>query len=300
MIIDATSGSIARFVNHSCKPNCHMIKWIVAGQPRVALFAGPEPIQTGDELTYDYNFDPFSLKNVQKCLCGEDNCRGVLGPRPKEKPAAAIAAAAAANVAGGSNKGKTHGKVKGKGDGKITGKGDGKSKAKGKVPVKVLVQAQAAPVIKRPLGRPPSQATVARRQAIEALLVSGREMTTARKQKRHAQEDKDDGGKSGSLATGDNEDRRESKKRRLDAGPTAAAAGKESPARTTRSITTSKSPVEIDAGKPAGSDTPTAPDVQKPPRAAWKAKTKTAGTAVASGGVEVASRAERASRRTAA
>ncbi|CAG9947038.1 unnamed protein product [Clonostachys rosea f. rosea IK726] len=88
MIIDATTGSIARFVNHSCNPNCRMIKWIVAGQPRMALFAGDKPILTGDELTYDYNFDPFSSKNVQKCLCGQPNCRGFLGPKPREvKPA---------------------------------------------------------------------------------------------------------------------------------------------------------------------------------------------------------------------
>lgn len=84
MIIDATTGSIARFVNHSCDPNCRMIKWVVSGQPRMALFAGDKPIMTGDELTYDYNFDPFSNKSVQKCLCGSKNCRGVLGPRPKE------------------------------------------------------------------------------------------------------------------------------------------------------------------------------------------------------------------------
>ncbi|UKZ74235.1 hypothetical protein TrVFT333_001896 [Trichoderma virens FT-333] len=83
MIIDATTGSIARFVNHSCNPNCRMIKWIVSGQPRMALFAGDRPIMTGEELTYDYNFDPFSAKNVQKCLCGQPNCRGVLGPKPK-------------------------------------------------------------------------------------------------------------------------------------------------------------------------------------------------------------------------
>lgn len=84
MIIDATTGSIARFVNHSCSPNCRMIKWIVSGQPRMALFAGDNPIMTGDELTYDYNFDPFSAKNVQTCLCGSENCRGFLGPRPRE------------------------------------------------------------------------------------------------------------------------------------------------------------------------------------------------------------------------
>ncbi|CAK7263686.1 hypothetical protein SEPCBS57363_000696 [Sporothrix epigloea] len=85
LIIDGTSGSIARFVNHSCSPNCRMIKWIVSGQPRIALFAGDRPIMTGEELTYDYNFDPYSAKNVQGCLCGAENCRGVLGPRKSER-----------------------------------------------------------------------------------------------------------------------------------------------------------------------------------------------------------------------
>ncbi|KAI0201836.1 hypothetical protein F4808DRAFT_100185 [Astrocystis sublimbata] len=109
MIIDATTGSIARFVNHSCQPNCRMVKWIVSGQPRMALFAGDKDIMTGDELTYDYNFDPFSAKNVQKCLCGAPNCRGVLGPKPKEvkppKPSKAeLAKAAKANGKGGKRK----------------------------------------------------------------------------------------------------------------------------------------------------------------------------------------------------
>jgi palmitoyltransferase ZDHHC9/14/18 len=57
MIIDATRGTIARFVNHSCEPNCEMIKWTVGGEPRMALFAGPRGIMTGEELTYDYNFE---------------------------------------------------------------------------------------------------------------------------------------------------------------------------------------------------------------------------------------------------
>ncbi|KAI9754432.1 MAG: hypothetical protein M4579_004700 [Chaenotheca gracillima] len=84
MIIDATRGSIARFVNHACEPNCRMEKWTVAGKPRMALFAGERGIMTGEELTYDYKFDPFSVKNVQECRCGSSNCRGVLGPKPKE------------------------------------------------------------------------------------------------------------------------------------------------------------------------------------------------------------------------
>jgi len=63
-----------------------MEKWTVAGKPRMALFAGEKGIMTGEELTYDYNFDPFSQKNVQECRCGSTNCRGVLGPKPKEQP----------------------------------------------------------------------------------------------------------------------------------------------------------------------------------------------------------------------
>lgn len=86
MIIDATRGSITRFVNHSCDPNCRMEKWTVGGKPRMALFAGDRGIMTGEELTYDYNFDPYSQKNIQVCRCGSDNCRGVLGPRPKDLP----------------------------------------------------------------------------------------------------------------------------------------------------------------------------------------------------------------------
>ncbi len=95
MIIDATRGSMARFVNHSCEPNCRMEKWTVGGKPRMALFAGDNGIVTGDELTYDYNFDNYSQKNVQECRCGAKNCRGFLGkkakeekkPKPDEKPA---------------------------------------------------------------------------------------------------------------------------------------------------------------------------------------------------------------------
>ena len=57
MIIDATRGSIARFVNHACEPNCRMEKWTVGGKPRMALFAGDRGVSTGEELSYDYNFE---------------------------------------------------------------------------------------------------------------------------------------------------------------------------------------------------------------------------------------------------
>lgn len=57
LIIDATCrGSIARFVNHSCEPNCSMVEWNVAGKPRMALCAGDGGIMTGEELSFNYNF----------------------------------------------------------------------------------------------------------------------------------------------------------------------------------------------------------------------------------------------------
>lgn len=87
LVIDATArGSIARFVNHACEPNCRMEKWTVNGKPRMALFAnGERGIMTGEELTYDYNFDPFCARNVQECRCGSIGCRGILGKRAPEK-----------------------------------------------------------------------------------------------------------------------------------------------------------------------------------------------------------------------
>jgi len=69
MIIDATTcGSSARFVNHSCEPNCKMEKWTVAGKPRMALFAGENGIMSGEELTYDYNFEYVAHQIIQMRL----------------------------------------------------------------------------------------------------------------------------------------------------------------------------------------------------------------------------------------
>ncbi|KAF2103919.1 hypothetical protein NA57DRAFT_70131 [Rhizodiscina lignyota] len=96
-ILDATKGSMCRFVNHSCEPNCEIRKMYVRNgtdkksnmEPRMALFALEGGIRVGEELTYDYNFDPFSIRNAQKCLCGSAKCRGILGPRPPKERAKA-------------------------------------------------------------------------------------------------------------------------------------------------------------------------------------------------------------------
>ncbi|KAF9615804.1 hypothetical protein IFM89_026475 [Coptis chinensis] len=79
--IDATyKGNFARFVNHSCDPNCRMEKWEVDGETRVGIFA-MRSIKVGEPLTYDYRFVCFG--SDVECHCGASNCHGTLGTRRK-------------------------------------------------------------------------------------------------------------------------------------------------------------------------------------------------------------------------
>lgn len=75
-------GSLCRFVNHSCKPNCGMAKIYVDGLPRMILQA-EEDVEAGSELTYDYKFDNFEDMTPQQCFCGADTCRGTLSAQMK-------------------------------------------------------------------------------------------------------------------------------------------------------------------------------------------------------------------------
>uniref|UniRef100_A0A915KGG2 Histone-lysine N-methyltransferase n=1 Tax=Romanomermis culicivorax TaxID=13658 RepID=A0A915KGG2_ROMCU len=72
------SGSVARFINHSCQPNCEVQKWVVNGQYRMGIFAVVD-IQAGQELTYNYNFQSFSRTGPEKCLCRSEKCSGAVG-----------------------------------------------------------------------------------------------------------------------------------------------------------------------------------------------------------------------------
>jgi [histone H3]-lysine4 N-trimethyltransferase SETD1 len=48
----AVDGNIARFINHSCTPNCYSA---VDEKTKTIWIRAAKPIRPGDELTYDYN-----------------------------------------------------------------------------------------------------------------------------------------------------------------------------------------------------------------------------------------------------
>jgi len=84
-VIDAgVDGNEARFVNHSCEPNCES----VIENQRVYIDA-IRPIEPGEELTYDYQIkreadDPPDIDAVFACRCGVEGCRGsMLWPPPR-------------------------------------------------------------------------------------------------------------------------------------------------------------------------------------------------------------------------
>ena len=87
IVIDAGSnGNDARFINHSCDPNCESI----IKNKRVFIEA-LRTIQPGEELNYDYAIgrdadDAPTVDEIFACRCGAANCRGsMLEPRKKPR-----------------------------------------------------------------------------------------------------------------------------------------------------------------------------------------------------------------------
>ncbi|XP_059192383.1 histone-lysine N-methyltransferase SETD1B-A-like [Centropristis striata] len=75
-IIDATKlGNLARFINHSCNPNCYAKIITVESQKKIVIYSR-QPISVNEEVTYDYKF-PIEETKIP-CLCGADSCRGSL------------------------------------------------------------------------------------------------------------------------------------------------------------------------------------------------------------------------------
>ena len=64
----------ARFINHSCQPNCEVE--IIKGQ---IWICSVKNIQKGEELNYDYGyeFDEEDYKD-HRCKCGSKNCIGYI------------------------------------------------------------------------------------------------------------------------------------------------------------------------------------------------------------------------------
>jgi len=86
-VIDGGSdGTDARWINHSCEPNCEARE----EDGRVYIYALRD-IKRGEELNYDYGLimeqrHTPALKRAYACLCGSPNCRGtLLAPKKKKK-----------------------------------------------------------------------------------------------------------------------------------------------------------------------------------------------------------------------
>ncbi|KAF1974088.1 hypothetical protein BU23DRAFT_463003 [Bimuria novae-zelandiae CBS 107.79] len=78
-VIDATKmGGIARFINHSCTPNCTAKIIRVEGTKRIVIYALRD-IAQDEELTYDYKFErELDATDRIPCLCGSVGCKGFL------------------------------------------------------------------------------------------------------------------------------------------------------------------------------------------------------------------------------
>jgi hypothetical protein len=96
-VIDANvGGNAARWINHSCAPNCEAVhdedEHNRPERDRV-LIEAKRAIRKGEELTYNYGIvlevpHTAKLKRIWRCLCGAPRCRGtMLGPKraPKTK-----------------------------------------------------------------------------------------------------------------------------------------------------------------------------------------------------------------------
>jgi SET domain-containing protein len=79
-VIDAgVRGSVARWINHSCAPNC---KSFEDDDGRVFIEAR-RAIVPGEELTYDYRLSldgriTRKIREEYACRCGAKRCRGSL------------------------------------------------------------------------------------------------------------------------------------------------------------------------------------------------------------------------------
>lgn len=75
-IVDATRvGNVARFINHSCEPNCYSRIVSVEGVKKIVIFA-KRRLRRGEEIKYDYQF-PLEDDKIP-CYCGALSCTGFM------------------------------------------------------------------------------------------------------------------------------------------------------------------------------------------------------------------------------
>ena len=78
LYIDATNrGGFARFINHSCDPNCDTRQVFFNGINHILIYAKRD-IKPYEELNYDYRMDYETKDKRIKCLCGSPNCKKYL------------------------------------------------------------------------------------------------------------------------------------------------------------------------------------------------------------------------------
>lgn len=68
-------GNLAKFINHSCNPNCESMIY-----RREIWVRALRRIKPGEELTFDYGFDILEAL-ASPCSCGEKQCVGFVMDR---------------------------------------------------------------------------------------------------------------------------------------------------------------------------------------------------------------------------
>jgi SET domain-containing protein len=71
------NGGPARYMNHSCNPNCELVQWGVDGLPCMCFFA-KKNMKIGMEFMFDYNLDWVCRQVQTVCLCRSENCDGCI------------------------------------------------------------------------------------------------------------------------------------------------------------------------------------------------------------------------------
>jgi SET domain-containing protein len=85
VVVDAAvNGNEARFINHSCDPNCDAV--IDDGRIWIEALRDIEP---GEELAYDYAYElkerhTPAVKRRYPCNCGAAKCRGTILKRTRK------------------------------------------------------------------------------------------------------------------------------------------------------------------------------------------------------------------------